>query len=56
MNAIYSVGARLAIAQPETVTGGNLDMPDTRPSMPVPHVLKDGADSIAFLGRSRASI
>jgi hypothetical protein len=50
MNAIYSVGARLAIAQPETLTGGNLNMLGTRPSMPVPHVLKDGADSIGFLG------
>jgi hypothetical protein len=50
MNAIYSVGARLAIAQPEALAGGNLDMPGSRPSMPVPHVLKDGADSIGFLG------
>jgi len=50
MNAIYSVGARLAIAQPETLAGGNLAMPGTRPQMPVPHVLKDGADSIGFAG------
>jgi cytochrome c5 len=50
MNAIYSVGARLAIAQEETLAGGNLDMPGTRERMPVPHVLKDGADSIGFAG------
>jgi hypothetical protein len=50
MNAIYNVGARLAIAQPETLAGGNLAMPGTRATMPVPHVLKDGADSIGFAG------
>jgi cytochrome c5 len=50
MNAIYSVGARLAIAQPERLAGGNLDMSGTSPTMPVPHVLKDGADSIGLLG------
>jgi hypothetical protein len=50
MNAIYSVGARLAIVQEETLAGGNLDMPGTRARMPVPHVLKDGADSIGIAG------
>src|SRR5262249_18715061 len=50
MNAIYSVGARLAIAQPERLAAGNLDMSGTSPTMPVPHVLKDGADSIGLFG------
>jgi len=50
MNAIYSVATRLAIAQPEVLAGGNLDMPGTSPKMPVPHVLKDGADSIGIPG------
>ncbi|HEY4918781.1 MAG TPA: hypothetical protein VII40_01625 [Xanthobacteraceae bacterium] len=50
MNAIYSVAARLAIAQPERLADGNLDLPGTKPEMPVPHVLKDGADSIGFAG------
>jgi cytochrome c5 len=50
MNALYAVAARLAVAQPETLAGGNLDMPGTRAQMPVPHVLKDGADSIGLLG------
>jgi hypothetical protein len=50
MNAIYSVATRLAMAQPEVLAGGNLDMPGTSPKMPVPHVLKDGADSIGIPG------
>ena len=44
MNAIYQVGARLQIAAAESLSGGNLDMPGTQKTMPVPHVLKDGAD------------
>ena len=59
MNAIYSLGARLAIAQEETLAGGNLDMPGTKPRMAVPHILKDGADSIGIpgaLGRVYLSI
>jgi hypothetical protein len=50
MNAIYQVGTRLKIAAEETLAGGNLDMPGTRNRMPVPHVLKDGADSIGIEG------
>jgi hypothetical protein len=50
MNAIYNLGARLAIAQEERLAAGNLAMGDTRPAMPVPHVLKDGADSIGVSG------
>jgi hypothetical protein len=50
MNAIYSVRARLAVAQPEALTGGSLDMPGTSQTMLVPHVLKDGADSIGLAG------
>lgn len=50
MNALYAVAARLAVAQTETLAGGNLDMPGTRPQMLVPHVLKDGADSIGLSG------
>jgi hypothetical protein len=50
MNAIYQVGARLATAAGETLAGGNLDMPGTKSDMPVPHALKDGADSIGILG------
>ena len=50
MNALYQVGARLAIGREETLAGGNLDLPGTQAKMPVPHVLKDGADSIGIVG------
>jgi hypothetical protein len=50
MNAIYDVGTRIAIAAHEKLAGGNLAMPGTKQDMPVPHVLKDGADSIGILG------
>jgi len=50
MNAIYQVGARVATGAEETLSGGNLDLPGTKPNMPVPHVLKDGADSVGIRG------
>jgi hypothetical protein len=50
MNAMYNVGVRLANAAEEKLAGGNLDMPGTSAVMRVPHVLKDGADSIGVLG------
>lgn len=50
MNAIYEVAARLKIAAEESLAGGNLDLPGTQKMMPVPLVLKDGADSIGIAG------
>ncbi len=50
MNAIYQVGARVAIAAEAELGSGNLAMPGTTATMNVPHVLKDGADSIGFNG------
>ena len=50
MNAIYQVGTRLKIAAGESLAGGNLDLPGTETVVPVPHVLKDGADSIGMIG------
>lgn len=50
MNALYQVGARLAIGREEALAGGNLDLPGTQARMQVPHVLKDGADSIGIVG------
>lgn len=50
MNAIYNVGTRLKIGAVERLAGGNLDLPGTEKEMPVPHVLKDGADSVGILG------
>ena len=50
MNAVYNVGARLAVAQEERLAGGNLTIPGTQELMRVPHILKDGADSVGILG------
>jgi hypothetical protein len=50
MNALYQLSTRLKIAATEALAGGNLDMPGTEKVMPVPHVLKDGADSIGVIG------
>ena len=52
MNAMYDFGTRLKIAAEEKLAGGNLAMPETetKATMPVPHVLKDGADSIGLIG------
>jgi len=50
MNSIHNVGARLAMAQPETLGPGALTLPDAQQVMNVPHVLKDGADSVGILG------
>lgn len=50
MNAIYDVGARLAVAEEEEIGPQSLAIPGTQPSMPVPHILKDGADAIGILG------
>ena len=50
MNAIYDIGVRIAVGALEKLAGGNLAMPDTKADMPVPHVLKDGADSIGIVG------
>ena len=50
MNAIYELGTRLKMAATEKLAGGNLDLPGTQPAMAVPHVLKDGADSIGAPG------
>lgn len=50
MNAIYDVGTRIAIGATEKLAGGNPAMIGTKAEMPVPHVLKDGADSIGILG------
>jgi len=50
INPLYETGARLSEAQEERIGGGALAVPGTRPSMPVPHVLKDGADSVGLTG------
>jgi len=50
MNAIYEVAARLTVAEVEEMGGGNQALPGVEPRMAVPHILKDGADSVGVLG------
>jgi hypothetical protein len=50
INAIFLLAERERIATPENLTGGTLALPGTKQEMPVPHILKDGADSVGVLG------
>ena len=50
MNPIYAVPARMAVAHVEEIIGGALNFPGEQPQMAVPHVLKDGADSVGLIG------
>ena len=46
INPIFELGARLTMAEEETVSGETLLIPGQQKTMKVPHVLKDGADSV----------
>lgn len=52
MNGIYEIQGRLAVASPEHVAGGALDLRnlelDADDMQPTPRVLKEGADSVGF--------
>lgn len=51
MNGIYSIGGRVSRAVPEQLAGGALDLKNLAGNPnPTPRVLKDGADSVGFLG------
>ena len=50
INAIFELGARLSVAHEEQLSGESLLLPDARPALAVPHILKDGADSVGFAG------
>jgi hypothetical protein len=50
INAIFLLAERERIAVPEKLAGGTLCLPGTKAEMPVPHILKDGADSIGVPG------
>jgi cytochrome c5 len=50
INAIFLLAERERIAVPEKMAGGTLALPCEREEMRVPHVLKDGADSIGVAG------
>jgi len=50
INAIFLLAERERIAVPEKMAGGTLALPGEAESTPVPHILKDGADSIGVAG------
>lgn len=51
INPIFALGARLSAAEEETVSGETLLFPkDTPAKRKVPHILKDGADSVGVAG------
>ncbi len=53
INAIFLLAERERIAKiatPEKMAGGTLALPGETEEMPVPHILKDGADSIGIPG------
>ena len=51
INPIFLLGERERIAATEKVAGGTLALPGEKEEMwPVPHVLKDGADSVGVAG------
>jgi hypothetical protein len=47
---VFNVAARLQTAEEEQIAGGALNLPGVQPVMPVPHILKDGADSVGVMG------
>ena len=50
INPIFELGARLSVTAPEELAGESLLLPLTGPTTNVPHVLKDGADSVGVAG------
>ncbi|MEY4589662.1 MAG: hypothetical protein RL497_1738 [Pseudomonadota bacterium] len=50
MNAIYNVGARLSVGQLEKQGPNNMHFEGQKAEMTVPHILKDGSDSVGILG------
>ena len=50
INAIFLLAERERIAAPEKMAGGTLALPSEKEEMNVPHILKDGADSIGVPG------
>jgi hypothetical protein len=50
MNPIFAIPARLSVAHKEKIVGGALNFPGEQREMNVPHVLKDGADSVGLVG------
>jgi hypothetical protein len=50
INPIFLLGERERIAAREKMAGGTLDLPGEENEMNVPHILKDGGDSIGIAG------
>lgn len=50
INPIFELSSRLAVASEEDISGESLRLPGVVAKMPVPHVLKDGADSVGVPG------
>ena len=50
INPIFAIPARLTVAHQEEIAGGALHLPGEQSRMPVPHILKDGADSVGIVG------
>jgi hypothetical protein len=50
INPIFDLDARLTVTEPETVSGDTLLIPGETRDMRVPHILKDGADSVGVPG------
>jgi hypothetical protein len=50
INAIFLLAERERIAVPEKMAGGTLALPGEKEEMNVPHILKDGADSVGVRG------
>src|SRR5678815_2585114 len=50
INPIFELGARLSMAQEETLADESLLIPGAQKTMKVPHILKDGADSVGVPG------
>jgi len=50
INAIFELGARAGAGHEEAVTGETLLIPKAKPTMKVPYILKDGADSVDVPG------
>ena len=50
INAIFLLAERERIAQTEKMAGGTLALPGEKEEMAIPHILKDGADSVGVPG------
>ncbi len=50
INPIFELGARAAAGEDETMAGETMLIPGEQATMKVPHILKDGADSVGVPG------